>query len=36
MAGERAPTIFPEMVIRWQPILGKLLGEVERADKKPA
>ncbi len=24
MAGERAPTIFPEIVIRWQPILDKL------------
>jgi Uma2 family endonuclease len=24
MAGERAPTIFPEVVIRWQPILDKL------------
>lgn len=24
MAGERSPTIFPEMVIRWQPILDKL------------
>ncbi|MDD2740784.1 MAG: Uma2 family endonuclease [Rhodocyclaceae bacterium] len=25
MAGERAPTIFSEIVIRWQPILDKLL-----------
>ena len=24
MAGERAPTVFPEIVIRWQPILDKL------------
>ena len=24
VAGERAPTIFPEIVIRWQPILDKL------------
>lgn len=24
MAGERSPTIFPEIVIRWQPILDKL------------
>ena len=24
MAGERAPMIFPEIVIRWQPILDKL------------
>lgn len=24
MAGERSPTIFPETVIRWQPILDKL------------
>lgn len=24
LAGERSPTIFPEIVIRWQPILDKL------------
>ncbi len=24
MAGERAPAIFPEIIIRWQPILDKL------------
>lgn len=27
MAGERAPTIFSEIVIRWEPILAKLANE---------
>ena len=34
MAGERAPTIFPEIVIRWQPILDKLPNESTDSDKK--
>ena len=36
MAGERAPTIFPEIVIRWQPILDKLPGEATLSDEKPS
>ena len=34
MAGERAPTIFPEIVIHWQPILDKLPNESADSDKK--
>ena len=36
MAGERAPTIFPEIVIRWQPILDKLPSDGSISDEKPA
>lgn len=36
MAGERAPTIFPEIVIRWQPILDKLPHNGPLSDGKPA
>jgi Uma2 family endonuclease len=35
MAGERAPTIFPEIVIRWQPILDKLPHDGTLSDKMP-
>lgn len=36
MAGERAPTIFPEIVIRWQPILDKLPQDGSASEEKPA
>lgn len=35
MAGERTPTIFPEIVIRWQPILDKLPQNSTVSDEKP-
>lgn len=34
MAGERTPTIFPEIVIRWQPILDNLPHEGMLSDEK--
>lgn len=36
MAGERAPTIFPEIVIHWQPILDKLPQDGSASEEKPA
>ena len=36
MAGERTPTIFPEIVIRWQPILDKLSQDAPHPDERPA
>ena len=36
MAGERAPTIFPEIVIRWQAILDKLPHDGTLSGEKPA
>ena len=35
MAGERAPTIFPEIVIRWQAIPDKLPHDGPLSDEKP-
>lgn len=36
MAGERAPTILPETIIRWQPILEKLPQDGSVSGEKPA
>ena len=36
MAGERTPTIFPEIVIRWQPILDKLPNDGAHSNETPA
>ncbi len=36
MAGERTPTIFPEIVIRWQPILDKLPHDGAHLNERPA
>lgn len=35
MAGERAPTIFPEITIHWQPILDKLLQDASISNDNP-